>query len=392
MAFASGAVSYQRFFISGKPLGVVDDRFVAALQEYAFGRRGSADADVQMGWITSRHLFDNEILGEKVALGRFALLGLRIDSLKPPASILRSYVQMEVDAEQRATGRAFLNKAERQRARDKARLRLEQEARGGSFRRTTGHTLLIDLENNILLLGSLGASVADRLTELFGNTFHRALEPVHADALAQRILGTRTRTLEQLLPFQLVPPPEPVDAEDRSAVVDVAFLGREFLTWLWFLTDTQRTDVLKLRAGDQVAVMIDRSMRLECPSGATGTVSLAADGPASMPEARAALMTGKLPTRLGLLLGSPAGEFSLTLDGARMAVSSLTVPEAADKRDPRLLLEERCEQVLDCTTLLDALFELFLRVRTAASWNATLAEMRSWALGAAARARRAVTA
>lgn len=388
MAFASGNVSMQRFFLSGKPFDAADDRFMAMLNEYAFGRRGGSDPNVQSGWISGRHLFDHELTAEKIVFGRYVHLALRVDSLKVPGAVARSMMRMEEEAALQASGRAFLTKTEQRMAREAGKLRIEQETKSGAYRRIAAYPVLIDLEAGGVLLGNTGASAGERLIELFGNTFSRALLPADPDQLATRGLGADSRALEQLRPFYLTTPPDGYDADGLS-LAGVQFLGREFLTWLWFLIDTQQTSALRLRSNDEVAIMIDRTLRLECAFGMTGADVITADAPAGLPEARSALAIGKLPTKAGLLLGSPAGEFGFALDGPRMTVTGLVLPEGERTDDPRAAIEQRFELCFDCLALLDTLYELFLRRRIRADWSQVQSEMSAWARGGQATLRRA---
>ncbi len=389
MAFASGSVSFRRFAISGSPLGEDHDKLAATLAEFAFGRRGAADPTLQVGWINPTHLFDHEINPAKIGFGRFAHIAMRIDRLSVPAAVARSYQRLEEEAALAASGRAFLSRSEQRAAKETAKIRIEQEMKSGAFRRMSSVPILIDLLTNTLLLGGGGANAGDRLIELFGNTFNRPLIPIDADQLAERLLGTNARVLEQIRPFHLVE--EPNEAPDGELPqISTSFLGREFLSWIWYLTDATASPGLKLRNGDEITVAIDRSIRLQCDFGMTGVAALTADAPAGLPEARAAVAIGKQPTRSGLVIGSPVGEFALTLDGPKMAVSGMVVPEeeASDNRGPRELLEERFERCFDSVGLLDVIFETFLRVRVGANWGATLSDMQKWARAAAGSANR----
>ena len=51
------------------------------------------------------------------------------------------------------------------------------------------------------------------------------------------------------------------------------------------------------------------------------------------------------------------------------------------EKDRHAQLEQRFEAAFETATLLDALFELFLRKRIARDWDRTLREMSSWARG-----------
>lgn len=381
MAFASGPVSFQRFFITGPFHEEVTEDFIGALEGRGFGKLAPAPDDTQTGWIGPRHVLDTEIDPQQIGVGQFAHFALRIDRFRTPSNVLRAYVQMEEDAALRASGRAFLSKGERRNAREAARLRAEQEARGGGFRRMSAYPVLIDLAAGTVYLGNLGGAVGERFMLLFSDTFGRALEPADPERVATRIMSAarNARVLENLPPMHLVRPPDGYEGGGFGS--DLNFLGRELLTWLWHRTDAEDAP-LRIRTGDELTVAVERSLRLLCDFGLSGADTISADLPTRLPEARAALRTGKQPVKAGLVIGGALGEFRLTLDGPRLAVSSLAVPEGEDEREPRARLEKRFESVADAAGLVDALFELFLLRRTSREWDAEQRAMAAWAAGA----------
>lgn len=381
MAFASGPVSFQRFFVSGLLPTEIDDQFISALASRAFGTVPTQSDDSQIGWIGPNHLFETDLLAERIACGSFAHLALRVDRLAVPPAVLKSYVRVAEESALEQSGREFLSRGERKKARQAAALRAEQETRSGGFRRMNAYPVLIDLANQAVYLGSTGVTMADKLMQLFADTFEASLTPADPECLAGRALSTtrKSRTLETLAPFHLVDPPDDVDTSSTGTFdSDLNFLGRELLTWLWFLTE-QNAGALRVPQGDEVTVMLDRTLALRCSYGLTGSDVITADAPTRLPEARAALKTGKQPNRAGLVLGSPAGEFRFTLDGQRFTVSSLALPETGESEDPLARLEERFELIADAAALLDALFELYLNERTSPQWDDRLLDMRTWA-------------
>ncbi len=392
MAFASGPVSFQRFSITGTLSDDITDKFVEALSARAFGRSGTRADDTQIGWIGPHHLFETEIAPEHIAFGSFAHLALRVDHLRVPPNVLRAYVRMEEEATLEARQRAFLNRGEKRKARAAAALRAEQEARAGGFRRMSSCPVLIDLAHRTLFLGSLGASMADKVMQLFSDTFGAALEPITPEYLALRSADQQrqTRALESLAPFHLVAPPAGFGQPADFSGADLNFLGKELLTWLWYQIDAD-DEPLRVKSGDEITVMIDRTLRLKCDFGLTGTDTIMADSPASLPEAKAALHIGKQPTKLGLIVGSPLGEFRFTLDGERLSVSSLALPDDDTEQDPSVRHEQRFELITDLANLVDALFELFMLWRLGHEWDTGLRAMSAWAAGKPGQRRLRVT-
>lgn len=387
MAFVSGPVSYQRFFLSSRLAGHLTEAMHNAITARAFGRSGVLSDDTQIGWIGPRHVLDTEISGEDIAFGSFLHLGLRVDRLRIPSNILKAYIRQEEDAVKANTGREFLSKGERKKAREAALLRAEQEARDGSFRRTSAYPVLIDLANKRAFLASGSTGLADKFIKLCNDTFGHSPEPATPESVARRIkAGSRNpAAIDHVTAMRLVKPPDGFDADRAGGSFsggDLSFLGKEMLTWIWHQSDANEGR-LAVSTGDEVSVMIDKSLRLKCDFGMTGAVTISADGPTGLPEARAALAIGKQPVKAGIILGARSGEFRFALDATRFVISGLTLPEETGDQDPRARVEARFELIGESADLLDALYQAFLEVRIASDWSKKQRELARWAAGKA---------
>lgn len=394
MGFASGSVSYQRFHVTGRMSSDCDDAFMKAINGRSFGRLPVAADETQMGWIGPGHLFETDIKAERIAFGNYVQCMLRVDKLKVPSPILKSYIRQEEEIALEVSGREFLSKFEKKKARETALIRAEKEASAGNFRRTGAYGVLIDLATRCVYLGNSGSAAADRLMALFSDTFGVALEPESPARLAHRLMlaAKNARALETLEPAQFVKPPDGYSPEEGDfAGRDSDFLGKEFLTWLWYRTDKDDA-ALQISGGTDVTVMIDKSLRMKCDFGLTGSTVISADHPVELPEARAALRIGKLPVRAGLVLGSALGEFRLSLEALRWTVGGLTLPEIEGEDDPRARIEARFEQIADVAGQLDALYELFLQLRVSPDWSAELRGLQKWAGGGKEATLRAASA
>jgi hypothetical protein len=396
MSFASGPVSFQRFFIAGRISKDLTDDTLNALNARAFGRNAALSDESHYGWIGPRHLFETKLTGEHIAFGSFLHLALRIDKLRAPASVVKAFVQEAEEAAKETSGREFLSKGERKKCREVAALRAEQEARGGAFRRMSSYPVLIDLANKRVYLGNTGSAAADVLMKLFSDTFGAALDRATPDALARRILaGTKNpAALDNTTAFRLTKPPEGYERDEDTIQFhtgDLNFLGKELLTWLWCQTDSDDSR-LRMANGDDVTVMLDRTLRLKCDYGVTGVDVLTADGVTSLPEAKAALRIGKQPVKAGLVIGASHGEFKLALDALRMNITGLILPEEKSEQDYRTRLEARFELANDAANLIDALYELYLLRRASRDWPAEQRALAAWASGERARLARLTAA
>ncbi len=177
--------------------------------------------------------------------------------------------------------------------------------------------------------------------------------------------------------------------EQLSNVVRAkAFLGREFLTWLWYCAET-RDGSLKVSAkGRQDDLEIDfwigDRMSLESSSGLTLDHTIKGGDPSQCREARLALASGKSVRELKLVMAVHGyGEFSTMLSSDELNPRSLKLPQLEDgseaaKGDTMPILV-RLKQTEAFLGALDGLFAKFLAVRTGDDWeDGELKRMRDW--------------
>lgn len=363
MGFSTGAIMFRRFFIVGQHPKRWTQSSLRSFERGAFGRFRTLSGDgLEMGWIRPTHLFDTDFSEpETVKVGRFVYLAMRVDRTAAPPAIIRSYRAMEEAARRNQTGATILTRKQKQEAREAAQARADDEAGRGAFRRIAAYPVLIDLEEGVVYFGNMGTNMADRLAALCAQSPDISLVPATARETAARIARRAglTDALEDARPWRLVDPPNTADDFDESLdTLDASFLGREFLTYLWWLSETAE-GLAPRSGGASIEFVIHRALHMECPFGLSGKTSIRTDAPTGCPESRDALAAGKLPVRMDLLLALNGEEITLTLDARRWSLSGLRLPRS-QQRDPDAVLEERFLRLRDVVSAWDELFETFL--------------------------------
>ena len=107
-----------------------------------------------------------------------------------------------------------------------------------------------------------------------------------------------------------------------------AFLGREFLVWLWYNTDRMDGTMKASSDGGSIEVsLLDRRMVLDLLGSADGgNVVTVKGGQSEMREAMAALREGKTPTEIGVWIRADDTDFSLTLKSEWFSFSGFKIP------------------------------------------------------------------
>ncbi len=170
-------------------------------------------------------------------------------------------------------------------------------------------------------------------------------------------------------------------AEPETPIGGIApWLGGEFLLWLWWQAETtDGTFDLPDRASGEpsepVALMLEEGLTLagEPPAegaGGCGVASLRIGAPAASAEAAAALLTGKLPKRMRLLLARGERQWSLSLNAETLDLASVKVPPpGADATEPEDVLMERLSGFAEAREIIEGLYAGFLGRRLGPPWE-----------------------
>jgi hypothetical protein len=379
MGFFSGRVTFARYRVNGRSPRMFGPEHLERLRAHAIGRQRVAGADgVEAGWTAGDHILDTSFDLAKNIVNDVLHFCLRVDTLKIPGDLLRAYTQVELQGLAAGNPSGLPSAGQKREARDRARERLEEEARDGRYLKRKAYPLLWDAQSNELLVGTTAATAVDRLLTLFQQTFGQGFERLGAGRQAFRLAEPRqqTRGIDDASPAPFVPgvsPGAPAWLPDEASR---DFLGNEYLLWLWYMLDGE-SDTLALADGSEAAVMLARTLVLECPRGQTGREAITSDGPTRLPEARRAIQAGKLPRKVGLTVARHDQQYELTLQAETLAVSGARLP-APEAGDDRGRLEERVTQLRHLLETLDLLYDAFSRRRAGDAWPKELAKIQKW--------------
>ena len=159
------------------------------------------------------------------------------------------------------------------------------------------------------------------------------------------------------------------------------FMGHEFLTWLWYMMDTE-PEALGGPYKDEIMPYMGNRIVLESASGdIRETVTIKGDE-ADMQEGRVALKKGAMVTELNIIIESGGQRWQLTIKGESLSMSNLSTPEigpASSGEDYEGALLEKIYLYEKCSTFFDALFQNFLDCRLSADWDTRwLTAMQHW--------------
>ncbi len=154
-----------------------------------------------------------------------------------------------------------------------------------------------------------------------------------------------------------------------NLVQNKRFLGREFLTWLWFQSE-KNLGVFSLKDEKNIELWIDNKIILESDDTENiERVSCHGEN-TEMYEARQALSQGKKVVQAAFKLSIDENEWRFTLDDCWLNFKTCKTPKIAydKKEDPEGLFFEKTFLLQEAIRVVEELFLQFVKIRLCPDW------------------------
>lgn len=149
------------------------------------------------------------------------------------------------------------------------------------------------------------------------------------------------------------------------------YVGYEFLTWLWFVTEKNadiigklETDPITLEIGNRIVLENRSNDRIE-------TITIKGDD-AGLEEGFLALEKGGVVTEMNLVYQSGDHKWTFTIKGESLNISNLKLPETGPietQEDIEGAVLEKVYFYEKAFDIIDKLYKLFIKVRVSEKWN-----------------------
>lgn len=170
-------------------------------------------------------------------------------------------------------------------------------------------------------------------------------------------------------------------AEDRvQLIAEKAFLGTEFLTWLWYRSHQNdgRFEVPGLEGDLPLFVYMEDRLALDNLVADGGQADAFKGGsPAESPEAHTALRLGKKASEARLRISWGDRDWICSLKGRSLDLSGIKLPAQLQKAEDDKFYE-RMELLEDLDVIVTGLYQDFLNTRLGSGWDAELKAIQEW--------------
>lgn len=152
-------------------------------------------------------------------------------------------------------------------------------------------------------------------------------------------------------------------------VRETKFLGREFLSWLWFRAETDR-GLFDLGGKGTAELWFDGKITLQSENEMGTETIICAGKTSNMREARFALAEDKEVVQATVKLGIGDNQWSFVLDSTWMNFSTFKSPKVMQDRgeDPDGIFYEKMFLIEEAVSAMDEIYSSFIKLRLSPEW------------------------
>ena len=364
MSFESGSISFRLFYLAQNMPDDVIERF----RRHAAPPLATLGNEPIRGWVTSRHITDSDITTETAMVAGYLRLSLLKAERKIPSELLRDECRMEELARMAAEGRTELDRRTRSEIRKEITDRLLPK-----MPPTLNAIAIVQAsQTSSVYAEAVSDKQVDALEASMRETFGFGLIPVTPSTAAARLLKLDVCDL----------PPSSFSPDCEDGVVGDS-IGDDFLTWLWFVSET-RGGIMRVEAGDFM-FMVEGPLTFAMEGEGAHEALLRRGAPEVSSEAKIALLSGKKLRRARLLIARGSETWQTTLDADQFTFRGMKLPEG-EKLDPISRFEERMRLLKTFTDAFLGMYTQFLKERMLPdTWLQVQKKIHGWVAGRTSR-------
>jgi hypothetical protein len=310
---------------------------------------------------------------DKSILGDHTAISIRVDTRKVPASLLAAEVEEAVANESNEGG--FIKKERRKELKESIKKEMLPKIIPTPKTIEAGWNRRLGL----VITSATGTGAWNELNEHFKRGFGIDLQKPDPGVIAAR-LGVHPAKIEKMEPLvfgvdktlkDCTPATSAADADDEGTGepteasgesdpdIGHAFLGREFLTWLWWRWMTEGGT-----GGDEdpTTLMMDDMLQFGSTGGRVRDAALKKGNPSDSPAAFRALLAGMTPVKAKFRLKDADLEWVFTINASTLDLCGMKLPpvDAHSQAEIGML---RLDLMAQAINLIEDRFKQFLNAR-----------------------------
>lgn len=166
---------------------------------------------------------------------------------------------------------------------------------------------------------------------------------------------------------------------DRAYML-APYLGQDFLTWLWFHTETRQC-LVQSTHGEEFVLCLEQKVSVLGGEGPAKDTAVCSGPASSLREARLGLRMGKKVDQAKFRITLQENDWELQLKAEDFSLSGLKTPKVRrfeQDEDPEGELLEKIYLLEKVWELLDDMYLQFLRLRLGPDWEQEAGRLARW--------------
>lgn len=330
------------------------------LREGAY-RSSAENEGSAKGFARWEDLFDSTFPFAGYRKGEYVAFQFRVDQRKVPALVLKQYEREALHAYRAEHDGKYPPRHERLKIREAIQNQLLERV----LPQPSGCEVVWSPVQHRLIVGTASLKMLEAFLAHFESAFKLHPIPLYHVQRAVYGLSLQSRLKDILCGL--------VSVKSPHAMHEGRFLGYEFLTWLWYLAESQEGRVPLGEKGSASVALGERVVLSRQDDGKERVICMTQAG--ALDEARTALRQGKMVEEAQWIVTTADNEYSLVLDRDLWAVKGLKTPKQiprTDDDDPDGRFLEKMFFIDEVLSILDAAFEQFLTLRLTSAWSSDI--------------------
>ncbi|MFO7877493.1 MAG: hypothetical protein R6U55_13015 [Desulfovermiculus sp.] len=171
------------------------------------------------------------------------------------------------------------------------------------------------------------------------------------------------------------------DVDVHKAELLAPFIGQDFLTWLWFCTETGR-GTWTTGAGEAVMLSMTQRVAVQGGEGESRDTATSAGPQSRLREARLGLRSGKKVHQARVHMEMDENHWQVQIRAEDFALSGLRTPKVELKveegEDPDARFLEKMYLIDKCLEVMDLAFSSFVHRRLSSDWPDEVKAVQEW--------------
>lgn len=359
MPFDSGSVSFRLYHL---PRALPEDALDGFRARVAPSLEYLKEEPVY-GWVTGRHLLDRQLDEVNAFYGGYLRLCLLQAERKIPTSLMRAEMKQEELVRLTISGNEYISRRERSEIKEELSERLLPQMPP----QLKGYTFVHRQGEPWIFAETLGEKQVDVFSSYFRDAVGFMPEIVTPESAAISCARVDSR---DLTPCSFS---EEVDDALASDIV-----GHDFLTWLWYSSETNQDAISAGRSG-KIGLMIEGPLVFVREGGGAHETALRKGNPMVSSEAKACLLAGKKLARAKVALVKGEAVWSFNFDADTFAFRSVKLPPPEEALDPVSRFQDRMQKLEILVETWMELYKSFLELRgNRDAWPKVRKDLRAW--------------